>query len=536
MRTELAIKFYESAEYLNKVRARADRQRLVTEDPLMRARIIMDEWAVDPIRFIEDALLIKFTEFGGQIKPFFPFEYQKEIVFRLQQAERSGLDEELLVDKPRAMGITWTIAAYMYWRWLFTPNWSGFILSRTETEVDDSTDLPDNSIFGKLRFFIKYTPEWLLPQGFEMKGKKGTPTDSSLRLVNPEIGASIIGSSTNSNAGRSRRYSFIWVDECFSIERFSEVWRALQSVALVKAFVSTVKQGRVYEEFKNMVEKNGNYISLSWKNHPFKDQQWYDEQVAKAEFDPEVMKEIEVDYSVNLKSQYYPEVRQAGVEPLIYIRQLPLYCFLDVGKQDLTVIGWVQFDGKKFNILECYANSQKPMEFYVPFLNPDIEPNPDKYNEVQLAFIKKVHSWGNPRGYFGEQAHFVKVMPLNTSVAQFLFKHGIRLIYNQYAISHAPRRNATAQLLPRMVFNKESDGAMRLYDAIANSRYTSSVAATSRETVMKPIHDTEIADYRAALENFSVNIGRVLRSQRDSISPEIKEGGFAAALIKSLKV
>lgn len=536
MRTELATRYYESPEYLQKVRARADRQRLVTDDPLMRQQIIMNEWAVDPIRFIEDVCLIKFTEFGGSIKPFFPFEYQKDIVYRLQEAERSGLENELLIDKPRAMGITWIIAAYLYWRWLFTPNWSGFILSRTETEVDDSTDLPDNSIFGKFRFFIKYTPEWLLPQGFEAKGKKGTSTDSSLRLVNPEIGSSLIGSSTNSNAGRSRRYSLTLVDECFAIERFSEVWRALQSVSMVKVFVSTVKQGRVYEEFKNMVEANGNYISLSWKNHPFRDQQWYDEQLAKAEFDPEVMKEIEVDYSVNQKSQYYPEIRQATVAPLNYIRGLPLYTFLDVGKQDLTVIGWGQFDGKNFNILECYANSQKPMEFYLPFMNPDLEPNPDKYNSTQLEFIKRIHTWDKPRGYFGEQAHFVKVMPLNTSTAQFLFKHGIRLIYNQYAINYAPRRNATAQLLPRMIFNKDSDGAMRLYDAIANSRYTSSVQATSKDTTLKPVHDPEIADYRAALENFCVNIGRVLRSQRDDIGDEMKSGGFAASIIKSLRV
>ena len=536
MRSSLIEDYYNSDLYLRKLRVKMETLK-ECEDELSRARIVADRWAVDPVDFIESILMLKLPEFQNSIKPFFLFPYQKNVLWKLVEAEQSGEDVEILIDKLRGMGMTWLVAAYMYWRWRFTPNWSGFILSRTETEVDSGTDSPDDSIFGKLRFFINHTPKWLLPEGFQSKVKKGTMTDSTLRLMNPEMGSSITGSSTNQNAGRSRRYSFVFVDECFFIEHFLSVWRALQSVARVKVFVSSVKQGRVAEKFKDMCKEKGNYITLEWKDHPWKDQDWFDEQMKKAEFDPEVTKEVMVDYSVNIKDQYYPEIRQSKVMPLTYDSNRPLYVFLDIGKQDLTPLGWAQFDGNYVDILECYANSQKPLEWYVPFLNPQwpIE-HPDWYNPAQMEIMNRVRNWQKPKGYFGEPAHFVKTMPLNISCAQVLFKCGIRLICNSKAAKYEPRRHATSQLLPKMRFNENSDGVMELYDAIAQSRYTGTNAPVSRETSMKPRHDEEIGDYRAALENLCVNIPRILRSQREDVGENFRQDNFASSIIRYLQV
>jgi hypothetical protein len=535
MRTALIDAYYNGPEYLKKLQARADNLRMCEADPLQRARLVLDVWAVDPVAFIEDFCFIQMPEFRNEVKPFFLFDYQKKIITRLHDAELSGLDQELLIDKPRGMGLTWIIAAYIVWRWLFSPNWSGFILSRTETEVDDGSADPSGSIFGKIRFMLSLMPPWILPEGFKAKGAKGTSTDSKLRLLNPQMGTIIAGSSTNANAGRSRRYSFIFADECFSIERFTEVWRSLQSVARIKVFVSTVKPGRVFKEFKELIEQSGNYLSLSWKEHPFKDQEWYDEQVKKAEFDPEVMKEISADYSLNPKSQYYPEIAHARVDDVLYDRKLPAYCFMDFGKQDLTVLGWAQFDGRELRIIECYANSQRPLEFYIPFLNPEITYNPDQYPESDT--LRRVRTFAKPVGYFGEQAHFKSDMPTNSSIAKELARYGVRLIYNQYAIQYEPRRKAAALLLPRTVFNRSSPRVMELYDAIANSRYTSSIAATSQLSVLKPVHDPIIADYRAAFENLCVNLSRVIKFQRESASEQDDETkGFYSELIKYLRV
>ena len=265
------------------------------------------------------------------------------------------------------------------------------------------------------------------------------------------MGTVIVGSSTNQNAGRSRRYRFIFVDECFFIENFLTVWRSLQSVARVKVFVSSVKQGRVAEQFKDMCKERGNYITLSWQDHPWKDQAWFDDKMKLAEFDPEVTKEIEVDYSVNIRDQYYPEVRQALIETVNYNDALPVYVGLDLGKQDLTVIVWAQFAGNYLDIIECYSSFQKPLDWYVPFLNPEtMPPDPSRYNEPQLLTLARVRRFRKPRAYFGEQAHFTKAMGMNMSAAQILMKNGIKLLCNPYAVKYEPRRHATSMLLQRL--------------------------------------------------------------------------------------
>lgn len=536
MRSELIAAYYDSEEYKRKLVARFELMQQC-EIELNRASIIADTFAPNPVEFIENCLFLKLPEFQNSIKPFFLFQYQKDILWRLVEAERSGQDIELLIDKLRGMGMTWLLAAYILWRWYFTANWSCLILSRTESEVDDGTSIPDNSIFGKIRFMMEHAPKWLVPEGFTSKGKKGTSTDSSLRIINPAMGTSINGSSTNSNAGRSRRYAFIFVDECFFIERFLSVWKALQSVSRVIVYVSSVKQGRTAEKFKDMCKDRGNYITLSWKDHPWKDEVWFKDKMSLAEFDPDVVREFEVDYSVTMKDQYYPEIRQATIMPIEYDPKRPLYVFLDFGKQDLTILIWAQFDGNHIDILEGFAGRQKPVEYYVPFLNPDsFNPDPDHYNETQKETLYLVRKWAKPKGYFGEQAHFNKVMPLNISIAQVLFKFGIRLMCNSNAIKHEPRRHATSQLLPKCRFNENSAGAMELYDALANSRYAQTKAATSEETGKKPIHDDDIADWRAAFENGCVNVPRIIRSQREDVGANFRDGGFASSLIARLRV
>ncbi len=78
---------------------------------------------------------------------------------------------------------------------------------------------------------------------------------------------------------------------------------------------------------------------------------------------------------------------------------------------------------------------------------------------------------------------------------------------------------------------------MELYDALANSRYTSSPTATSRVSILKPIHDEGIADYRAAFENLCVNMSRIIKSQRErSREQDTDTRDFYKDLIAYLRV
>lgn len=529
--------FYDSEEYLTKLKTRAENMKALSIDPMNRATLIADLYSYNFEEFCENFLFLIIPEFGDAIKPFFLFDYQKEIIDKIRWAEDFGGDVEILIDKPRGMGITWLIVAYFYWKWLFTPNWTAFILSRTETEVDDGTASPGNSIFSKFRWTIAHTPKWLLPEGFKPKGEKGTATDSTLKIINPVLKSGLFGSSTNSNAGRSRRYSIILVDECFAIDRFTETHRSLTSVARIQIYVSTTKASREAKNFKDSVEKAGNYISLDWRDHPWKDEEWYQQQLLRAEFDPEVMKEIDKGYSVSEKLQYYPEVKYAIVLKIQYNPSLPVYCGLDFGKGDLTVIIWAQFDGNQINIIECYYNSNKgKATWYAPFLNPETEIDMGMvYTPKALEFMNRVRRWQKPTGWFGELAHSIKSMADGTSIATSLAKCSVRLLWNNYAVEHEPRRTAVSLLLPKMVFNEDSPNVMKLYDAICNSRYKTTIS--SKNNSMQPVHDDEIADFRAALENLCTNVGRIFKHQRkESSEGKMNDNNFIGKLIQSLKV
>lgn len=531
-------KFYDGPEYLAKLREKIRVLKEMDEDEYGRAAKILDIYSVDPIRFIEDFCLIPVAKLDGSAKPFFLWDYQKKLILRMQEME-NGLDEvEFLVDKPREMGITWTICAFFLWRLLFTPNYSAFILSRTEAEVDDGTRTCEGSIFGKIRWMHDRLPRYMIPNSYQKKVTRGTTTDMNLKLINPDIGSSLTGSSTNASAGRSRRYTTVFVDEVFYVERFQEVYRSLQSVAKCKIFASTVKYGRQFEAFMKTLKDRGTYMSLTWHDHPFKDKEWYEGLVEKANSmnDPDIMREASPTYAVSSNMQYYPGIAKASIEPFTYDSQKPLYVSLDIGgKQDLTVLVWWQFDGVRFKCLDSYHHRDRAVDWYVPFLTPDALWNPSAYSEYQQKEIEKKRKWKKPVMYFGEADHFAARHPTNTSSAQVLAKYGVRLQFNQYAIKYEPRRQAMEALFPRMVFNSDSDGAMRVYDAIAQSRYAGSVRSTTEQ--LKPIHDDEVADFRAAAENGASNFTRLLRHQRDDVSSASSEGkDFHRQMLAMLRI
>lgn len=521
MNLRLVDKYYNSTEYIEKLRSRAKQLEMAAGDDLARSRMILDVWAVNPIEFIETFLWLKLPNYQNALKPFFLFDYQKRIILKILEAEQDTQEHTILIDKPREMGITWLIAAYYYWRWLFTPEWSGFILSRTESEVDDGSTSPDNSIMGKLRWLMARTPKFMLPEGFQPKGKKGTSTDMVLKIMNPAMKTSINGSTTNASAGRSRRYSITEVDECFYIEHFDEVYRSLESVSRVKLYISSARKGRRFEKFKDMCEAKGDYINLTWRDHPWKDDEWFAELQRKAQYDPEIMREAIVDYTIDKASQYYPQINEATVAPLQYDETRPLYVSLDIGRADLTVLIWWQYDGNNFKAIECFSSKNHDIEWYAPFLNPQLTFIEAAYPvESHLRFLKRLRAWKKPSAWFGEHDHFKKSMASNRSCADVLAKHGIRLMYNSYAINYEPRRKATSAVLPMTIFNENSEYVNELYDAMVNSRYASTVAPTSLQTVLKPVHDDEIADYRSAFENMAVNLPRVLRLQRSETRDE----------------
>ena len=520
MRIELIKKYYESEEYFKKLQVRVNVLKELESNELYRNNVLLDLYATNPLEFIETFGWIIQKPLNNKVVPFFLFEYQKKALIKMLEAENDDFEHEILFDKPREMGLTWLLVWYILWRWLFKPGWSAYVISRREEEVDDGTAIPDNTIFGKFRWGIKSLPSWLKPPGYIPKGSgKGTGTDMKLKIINPNVGTSIVGSSSSSSAGRSRRYNFVFIDECFALENFLDIWKSLQTVSKVKVFVSTTKADIKFNMFSKMCEEKGDRLSFTWKDNPFKDDVWFEEMKKKAELDPEVLKEFEPSYMPSPKSQYYPEISQSKLMPLQFNPKLPLYASFDWGQQDKTVIVWEQFDGKNVLVLDAFIYSGVSPSFYLPFLNIDLEYIEDWY---QVDYVKnmlnKIRSWRvSPKWVFGEVAHkqknvFIEGDKKPYSIESLFRKYGIRFLAKGDGLSHQARRHATSLILPRTIFNSESDGAMAIYNAIANSRYATTVrTGTSKDTILKPVHTPEIADMRAAFENFAYNFARMLR-------------------------
>ena len=543
MNLKLAKQWLASGEYSARLDERASKVKRCSEDVDAREEM-MKRWAEDPVDFIETFGWTLLTDLNSRTVPFFLWDYQKDILTRLVSAEAdSDREHEILIDKPRKMGVTWLLVWYLVWRWIFTPGWSAFCLSRTETEVDAGDADPSSSVFGKVRWAFQRIPAFIMPDGYRPKsGQRGTQTDRNLKIWNPDNGSFLVGSTTNSNAGRSRRYSFTFVDEAFAIEGFDAMYRSIQSVSRVKVFASTVRVGSVFKKFRDLCGRNGDYVSLTWDQHPWNDAEWYAEQMKRAEVDPEVMKELSVDYNVNVQAQYYPEVKDSKIIPLDYDPNLPIYVAFDFGSKDLTVIIWYQFKGNEVQVLECFSGRRRDLTWYVPFLNPHSDKaalDESLYPPQCLRLADKLKGWRKPSAYFGEAAHFQKHMPANRSVADELVKYGVKLLFNKYAMSHEVRRNATALMLPRCSFNQDSPGVMDLFDALSASRFNSAVrSVTTRDALMKPVHDPEIADYRSAFENGMVNVSRVFRNQRDGLPKDGKGrvDPLTSAVAKYLRV
>lgn len=135
--------------------------------------------------------------------PFLLFKRQRDFMqflLDLLQSEENGL-----VEKCRDMGATWLCVGFSVWMWLFQPGSAVGWGSRKEQLVDKIGD-PD-SIFEKIRMFIRLLPPELLPKGF-----KEADHMAYMRIINPENDATITGEAGD-NIGRGGRKRMYFKDE-----------------------------------------------------------------------------------------------------------------------------------------------------------------------------------------------------------------------------------------------------------------------------------------------------------------------------------
>lgn len=219
--------------------------------------------------------------------PFLTYPFQDDYILNLEAAYKGVYD--LLTDKSRDMGASWLVLSWIVWHWLFNTSFNALVGSRKEDLVDNFQ--PD-SLFGKMDYLIKRLPTWLLPKGFNSDKHR-----TFCKIINPETGNTIQGESANKDFSRQGRYTVIMLDEFAFWEQADSVWTATGDSSPIRLPVSTPrgKNNKFADlRFGNQIK----VVSLHWKLHPHKDQDWYEKQ--KHRRTPrEVAQELDIDYEAS---------------------------------------------------------------------------------------------------------------------------------------------------------------------------------------------------------------------------------------------
>ena len=304
-------------------------------------RALQDKWSLDRLRLEADAaadprvraLIVKacqgdplfwFDHFawtydprpepGRENVPFIPYDYQRKMILWLWESIKStrgtAQRKNLLVEKSRDMGASWTMLGFFLWSWLFE-NGSYLIISRKEEEVDKKGDM--DTPFEKLRFMFYRLPEWMRPAGFVERDH-----DKFLLLKNPE-GGDIVGESANRNAGRGGRKLAVLFDEQQAMGNDEAAYRACAQTTNVRISVGTpAGPAGLYYRLANGKEDIAiDKLRLHWSLHPEKGagvqtiegamrSYWYDHQVGTMTPE-EIAAELDISYATSVKGLIFSE-------------------------------------------------------------------------------------------------------------------------------------------------------------------------------------------------------------------------------------
>ena len=250
----------------------------------------------DPVAFITDWGMTvdpRNAEVGKETTmPFILFPRQREFIEWLHA--RWLAREDGLCEKSRDMGVSWLCVAFAVWMWLFHKDTVVGFGSRKEEYVDKIGN--PASLFWKVRSLVNLLPVEFRPAGYDEK--KHAP---SMRVVNPENGAVIVGEA-GVNIGRGNRCSVYFKDESSFYEQPDLIDAALSQTSNCKIDVST-PNGNGNAFFRKRFGGKIPVFIFDWREDPRKGPEWYTKQ--KEVLDPVILaQEVDRDYAASVSNAY----------------------------------------------------------------------------------------------------------------------------------------------------------------------------------------------------------------------------------------
>lgn len=344
-RQKLYFDWLKEPEQRKRLIDRLEHQKLTTEEDssilertkreyeLLRGRsVIYNLCRQDCIFWIENFAWTFDPRSNKKHLPVVLFDYQKDAIKYMIDHINGG--QNFLIEKSRDMGVSWLVTYVFLWYWLFGEGISFLMGSYREKEVDDGPNV--DALFGKLEYTIRNLPEWMLPPDFNMKKHR-----TKLKLINPENGNIITGSTMNPNFGRGARKTAIFYDELGFWETARDSWESGADTTACQIANSTPAGKNYYYKLRI---SGMDVLTLPWTKHPLKDDKWYEYE--KARRTPESLaQEIDLSYEKSLEGKVYPEWEPVeGKYP--YNPNHPIYIGCDWGNcvstdtEALTKTGW----------------------------------------------------------------------------------------------------------------------------------------------------------------------------------------------------
>ena len=215
----------------------------------------------------------------------------------IRELQKGG---KILVEKSRDMMITIATCGWMLYNVQFTPDWSGFVTSRREDEVDDGGDqATTDSIFGVILFGWKNQPIWM----------QSNLKFSHLKILNLEEGMNsyITGESTNPNSGRGKSVTFKWGDEFAFVPQSEKVHASMSGGAYRTLLYTSTSNltGNAFHRLRSDPNSGFRVLTYRWDMRPDRTREWYE--ARKASLSPiDAAKELDIVYEISSPASVYP--------------------------------------------------------------------------------------------------------------------------------------------------------------------------------------------------------------------------------------
>lgn len=380
-------------------RFRAELLQKADNDPELQA-VLREKCRLDDEFFFDVFCWTFDPRLPDPVIPFILYPKQRKLIAWLNSLlERSRNGEKVngLIDKPRDVGATFTVMTWVLKHFIFD-EFSARVGSRKEDYVDKKGE--QDTLFFKFDFNIQRVPKWLLPEGWNSDQR------TSMLLKNPQNSNNISGESANPNFGRGGRKTLSVFDEHAFWEYARSSWESAGESTNFRLSMSTPPEtGRDSHFYKLLTGTMGRIekFEFDWTDVPSRDQQWMQTQ-RETKSEEELAREILKSYEGTLEGKAYAtDFRLAKLSTVDYQPHLPLFVTWDFGLDTVAMI-WLQKDlqANKLYIIDSYSNTNKSIDFYVPFVTGNPESGVHEYTPEEIKMMDRHKTWSRTITHFGD--------------------------------------------------------------------------------------------------------------------------------------